>query len=1184
MSSSPDSGCPEPAQLRRFLESEPADVERDTIGRHIEKCLDCQGKLERMTNVALQEMPLLPIWAQAPFPTAEQKGTPFPPPSEWPALPGYEILGVLGAGGMGLVFLALQARPKRRVALKVIRADADQRARARFRNEAEAMARLQHPNIIPIYEVGEHLCRPFFAMEYLVGGSLSELLGDVPQEPNAAARLVEGLARAMHYAHQRGVIHRDLKPGNILVAGPAEPPGPMNGVATCPLVPDPVNIKITDFGLAKLRSTEDIQTCLTLPDQPLGTPSYMSTEQASGKVEEIGTLSDVYALGAILYKMLTGHPPFEGRSDQEIIDKVRSPDHFPLRPSQRRPGVPRDLESICLKCLEKEPARRYSSAEQLAEELRRFRQHEPLLHTRPVGRLERLRRWCRRKPALATAAGLAAVLLVAAIAGPVGFAIQEYNHSRELASALRDVKVQLARNRLEQGLTLCNQGDTGLGLLRLAQSLSTAPNDADDLRRMIRMNLAAWSSELSALTACLEHPGKVLAVAFSPNGRIVATGCADGKARLWDCRTEQLLCAPLEHRGEVLAVAFSRDGETVLTGSADGTARLWHGATGNRAGVSIEPGGAVAAVAFSSDGKLILTGSNRAGAQLWDVATGKATALGDPDKVLAVAFNSDGRTALTASKTASKKGLVQLWAVPSGERSGSFQHPTEVFAMAFSPDGQSIITSNWDRTASLWKVNTGPNHFVSVRHPANVSAMAFSPDGRTVVTGSTDHAARLWDVATGTLIGQPLPHPCPVLAVAFSPDSRILVTAGSDGTARLWKAPEKDVVTVLPHGSDVRAVAINSDGRRAVTGSFDGTARVWDVATGQAVCPPLLHPRNGRWQLACVAISPKGDKVITGSWDFNARLWSVETGQLLGPILPHGDVVSSVAFSSDGQRVVTGSLDRSAQVWEADGTGRPVGQPLRHQGAVHTVAFSPDSRTVLTGSSDQTARVWSVATGQPVYPPLQHQGAVPCAAFSSDGKMVLTGSDDRTARLWDAVSGAPYGEPLPHQDGVTCVAFSPNGETVLTGSTDNSARVWSVASQKPLGPPLPHQGVVWSVGFSPDSQMVLTGSGDRTARLWDAASGKPLGPPMRHAGDVRCVAFSPCGRRVLTGNDGQKGNGSQTAALWAVPAPIQGDAQRIAVWVQVLTGMHLDAGDGARTLDATTWRQRRQELNNLGPQ
>jgi hypothetical protein len=346
-----------------------------------------------------------------------------------PSIPGYDILGELGHGAMGVVYKARHLRLKCPVALKMIRAraDAGEQELARFRAQAEAAAQLQHPNIVHIYEVGEHQGLPYFALEFCPGGSLEKKLGGTPLPPQPAAQLVETLARAMHAAHARGIVHRDLKPANVLLV-PSERPEAV-ALGTGPGPAERYDPKVTDFGLAKRLDVEvgQTQACAIL-----GTPSYMAPEQASGNSKEIGPAADVYALGAILYELLTGRPPFKGASLADTLEQVRSQE--PLPPRRLQPKCPRDLETICLKCLQREPEKRYAIAEELAADLGRFQENKPIL-ARPVGRLEKAAKWAWRRPAAA------ALLLVSALAllTLVGGAVAGY-----YSAWLRDANAKLA--------------------------------------------------------------------------------------------------------------------------------------------------------------------------------------------------------------------------------------------------------------------------------------------------------------------------------------------------------------------------------------------------------------------------------------------------------------------------------------------------------------------------------------------------------------------------------------------------------------------------------------------------------------------------------------------------------------------------------------------------------------------
>jgi hypothetical protein len=430
-----------------------------------------------------------------------------------PAVPGYEVLGVLGQGGMGVVYQARHIALHRVVALKMIlRGDHEgPEQRQRFRTEAEAVARLQHPNVVQIHEVGEHDGLPFFSLEFCPGGNLERKLGGTPLPPREAARLVQALARAMQAAHERGIVHRDLKPANVLLAADGAP-------------------KVTDFGLAK--KLDDVGQ--TQPGTIVGTPSYMAPEQAGGRTQEVGPAADVYALGAILYECLTGRPPFKGATGLDTVLQVLSDD--PVPPRQLQPTVPRDLETVCLKCLHKEPVRRYGTARELAEELARFEAGRPV-RARPVGRLGRGWRWCRRNPAVAGLLAAVAAALLGGTAAATLFALRADANARRAdreATAAREsekkanlakadadrealqVRRHLYLAQMQIALRAYDEGEVDW-LRDLLNRQQPARTGGDDLRGFEWYYL--WRLSRAELLALRQHAGSVYGVAFSPDGR-----------------------------------------------------------------------------------------------------------------------------------------------------------------------------------------------------------------------------------------------------------------------------------------------------------------------------------------------------------------------------------------------------------------------------------------------------------------------------------------------------------------------------------------------------------------------------------------------------------------------------------------------------------------------------------------
>jgi WD40 repeat protein/Flp pilus assembly protein TadD/tRNA A-37 threonylcarbamoyl transferase component Bud32 len=960
---------------------------------------------------------------------------------------GYEILGELGRGGMGVVYKARQIKLNRLVALKMILAgaNADPQQRERFRAEAEAVAQLQHPYIVQIYEISEHNDCPFFSLEFVDGGSLAEKLTGAPQPPRLAAHLIRLLALAMHSAHQKGIIHRDLKPGNVLLAAPNELVSGADSLhaemqAAFRLYGIP---KITDFGLAKHL---DVQS-QTRTGAILGTPSYMAPEQAEGRAHAIGPATDVYGLGAILYEMLTGRLPFESDSSLTTIRQLLSQD--PLPPSQLHPKVPRDLETICLKCLEKEPAKRYHSAEDLAEDLRRFLSDQPI-EARPTGWWGRSIKWTRRHPTKATVIG---VLILAAL---TLLTVGGFYHLR-LEYAVAQSQQNLIRLHVFQGTSAMNAGDGFTALLWFTEALRLdAGTPAHEEAH--RQRIAALEQSLPRPRQLWVHEEAVNEVRFSPDGRRVLTAGDDGKVYLWDSETGQGALPPLNAGSPVVFALFSRDGQHIAAACSDGSVRIW-----NIGGAGVSP-----------------------------------VVLNTPDKLYWIDFSPDGRQLVTASDK-----MARVWDTATGKAlPGDLQHSGAVNVALFSPDGRWLATAGDDGLVHLWDAATRQVAPVVLSHDRAVLCLVFSPDSKQIASGSADTTAQVWNVADGSPVGPRLRHREHVLHVDFSPFGRRLLTCGEGGGAMIWRVADGEpLVEPMRHKSVIRWAVFSPDGCSVATAGDDNSARVWSASAGTPLTPPLRV--NGSCHR--VAFSPDGRYLTTASDDATAHLWDVacrhqakvvdeevvfrqrvdrdlRMGYLEAPRRDAGR--SQGRTSPDGRFVLKISRDNTARVYDAH-SGEPVTPPLAHHGEITYAAFSPDGRRIVTTSMDQTARVWNADSGAPASPPLRHASGVLFADFNADGRRLVTASDDNTARIWDIVSGEMLVPPLKHDGTVLQARFSSDGWRVATGSLDQTARVWNAETGQTLTPPLQHPWSVWQVYFSSDGRQLFTTGSSGIVWSWD---------------------------------------------------------------------------------------------------
>ncbi len=1094
-------------------------------------------------------------------------------PDTW-RLGRFEILVPLGSGAFGTVYKARDPELDRTVALKVPRADrvGTGEHRDRFLREARSAAQLRHPAIVPVHEVGQIDGQPYLVSEFVAGVTLADRLTAEPPPPHEAAWLVAEVAEALHYAHERGVVHRDVKPSNILLDEQGRP-------------------HVMDFGLAKRDAGE---VTVTLDGQVLGTPAYMSPEQARGEAHRVDGRSDVYSLGVILYQLLTGERPFRGNARMLLYQVLHDEPKPPRRLNDR---VPRDLETVCLKAMAKAPAHRYQTAAALAEDLHRFLDGRPI-QARPAGRLERAWRWCRRHPARAgLVAALVGLLLAVAVGAVIAVAAGQIAEARDEAVAARkradEARAKeeaarrgeerarqreeaarrveeamrragqrlLAESYLDKGMALVEAGDVAGSLPWLSAALKVEP--ANPYSHLHRTRLAAVLRQIPPLIHIFA-PDEV--VMFSPNG-VQLLAVRGAEIRLLDPASGAALAPPLRHPAPVRVAEYNPDGRRLVT-AAGQTVWLWEAATGQSVGRPVQAAAAVTSVTFSRDGGRFLTltepFAGAAGeARVWDAATCRplTPALTLPGRPpLQASLSPDGLRVTLASGP-----VVQTWDAGTGKPLAApvtlkLDRLFTGFQLALSPDGRHILERLPGRQLRVWDTATGRARDLPLELGGRGWAR-FSPDGGRVLTyrGTPvlppQHYLRLpsgeaqvWDAATGKPLTPPLKHYGEVRQATFSPDGRRVVTASADRTARVWDAATGQPLTPpLPHSRPVLDAVFSPDGRRVATvaQSFpnpdlpgaSSEVRVWDAVTGGPLTPPLHHDQKPTQ----VRMSPDGRFLaawVGGRcylWDTAGGRGYISLGQAQSPGLPQA------ALSPDGRCLATLDRLRRLRVWEIP-SGKLLLPPTPEAGNPGLVGFlhySPDGRRLLTGG-DRQVRLWDAATGRPLGPSLVHDGPVNFATFSPDGRHVLTGSGSLgdpkargAARVWDAFTGKPVTPPLSHDTGVVHGAFSPDGRRFVTASgsvfsPSGTLRVWDTLTGRPLTPPLYHdfrpykgpRGGVQFVAFSPDGRRVISVNFHQV-QVWDAAGGQPLGPPLvvrdseiGHRGAV----LSPDGRRILLGH------------------------------------------------------------------
>lgn len=1030
-----------------------------------------------------------------------------------PTVPGYDILDELGRGGMGVVYRARQLLLDRPCALKMILvgAHAGPEAALRFLAEGEAVARLQHPNVVQIYHVGMVEGLPFFELEYLPGGALDRQLNGIPWAAARAAAMVEGVAQGVAEAHRHGIIHRDLKPANILLSADGAP-------------------KVADFGLAKVLGTD---SGLTRSEVVIGSPTYMAPEQAEGRAKQVGPPADVYALGVILYELLTGRAPFRAATIQDTLEQVKHAE--PVPPSQLQPGVPLDLETICLRCLEKEPTRRLATAVELAEELRRFRAGAPI-RSRPVSAAERLWRWARRNRAVA-GWGAAAVVLLATVAvvATVGYLRTSQALARE-AVALGKANQNLYRSLVGEAQALRLARVAGYRthaaeLIGMALDLDVPERNRDELRQEAVEGMGDFAGLEPKLIE--DFPAKPSALAIHPMADLLAIGFVDGSVVLRRAPSGEVVVQLQGVRSLVSALAFGPDGTTLLTGHADGTIRLaisepkggWTcravaKATGAVTSFALPQGGRGLACSIVSEGtKNTKSRESAVSAGLADMSNlfagekleiidlaNQARALleGRPGSVYSEPkLSPDGRF-VAAAYADDDGGGVMVWDAARGRTERRFSIPAPF------PDRRQLAAEGgvpiaFNRDASLLACGFEDGLFVyetagfgqrlAVRGEG-IASLCFQPSGNALTVGTNAQLIKLWNL-TSLHDVVTLKHPrgkTPVFFVEASGDGRILASY-SEGSLCVWDlVGARERLVLNGHNGGVPCLVFSNDGTLLASASKDRTVKAWDPATGKR-----LQTLSGfRGPIQTAAFSPDGRVLATGDWAGVLRLWDTRTWREHLADEDHGlGRLMSLRFSRDGQLLLA-TGDHGLTAWRLGESSTNAGAPhhLTLEPRAHVngtanidLALGADGRFAAFIDHSTRIRVWDfVGNHERSFGGPRLLLGYHSLSFLPDGRSLVYVSDRGAGEIWNVADDHRIGSLGDDRAfGGFNISVSPDGRWLAGEASPTSVAIWDVTKTRRLVKLPEERAPVWSLAWSADRHRLAVGLADGGISLWDLA-------------------------------------------------------------------------------------------------
>jgi WD40 repeat protein/tetratricopeptide (TPR) repeat protein/tRNA A-37 threonylcarbamoyl transferase component Bud32 len=1017
----------------------------------------------------------------------------------------YELERELARGGMGVVYRARQVKLNRVVALKMILAGqlASGDDVRRFHLEAEAAANLDHPGIVPIYEVGEHEGQHYFSMGFVEGQSLAQKVATGPLAPREAALLVRQVAEAVQYAHDHGVIHRDLKPANILIDLKGHP-------------------RVTDFGLAK-KVEED--SGLTASGQVMGTPSYMPPEQAAGRTT-IGTPADVYSLGAVLYHLLIGRPPFQAAGVLDTLWQVL--EREPVPPTQLNPGVPRDLETICLSCLQKDPERRYPSAAALADDLGRWLDGRPIV-ARPVGPAERAWRWCRRNPAVAVLTFTAAVLLIlVAVATSLGYArtaaalrkVEEQRRiaedQRQVARDQRNLAVRQRDSAVRNLYTSLVGGARATRLARVEGYRQTAWGMLDQARRLdtpdrdlnaLRLEAVACMGDFVGLPPSIltAFSANVTGIAIHPRAQEVAVGLADGAVTIRHPQSGAVAAEWRDHHRGIAALAYSPDGQTLIIGHSDGAIRIY-GRKANGGWTSarmLEIGTKVAGVTVTEDGRQLVyfvvkpdpqrrndaTHNGGPALAVMDLVTETTVTLrpGNGAGLGAVSLSPDGRRAAANCPRGGTSEIV-VWDVEQQRE----LHRTpvslgEVDSVALSADCQ-LVAVGCDNGMVVFDTD-GLRQRSLVRSTAAMS-LAFSPAGHYLASTNSSSVIKLWNVSSNREVAVlKHPDPTPWLKSVFSADGKTLAVAGPKSVRILTPPETPERLALAGHAGGVPKVKFSPDGSLLASTGKDLCVKLWESATGR-----LMRTFTGfENSIEATAFSPNGQWLATGSVR-RLQVWDVASGKELGRCENPGTNIHALAFRNEGD-VLVGAVKSGMMLWRIRGPSAP-GQSTRQLslecmnlvpgGFSYSLALSPDGR-LAAFNVDKHVKVWDLERSVPVpFSGPELLAEWHSLAFLADSRHLGYVTKPGVTEFWDcATDRNAFSLGRAGEFESNHIATSPNGRLLAGQATGSAVALWDLETRKILFRLRDEDCAVWSLAFSPSGREMAVGLSDGGLVVWD---------------------------------------------------------------------------------------------------